>query len=73
MHVEEGDSSQVGEHFEETQVGEPDIKVDDQLEDNFEVVPMSRELQNDIIDLVEKRKSDTINDVCTQKGKTKLE
>jgi hypothetical protein len=65
VHVEEGDSSQVGEHFEETQVGEPDIKVDDQLEDNFEVVPMSRELQNDIIDLGEKRKSDAINDICT--------
>lgn len=25
LHIEEGDSSQVGEYFEEVQVGEPDI------------------------------------------------
>lgn len=69
VHIEEGDSSQVGEYFEEVQVGEPDILVDNKLEDDFEVVPLSRESQNDIIDLGEKR-SDAKNDIIDLGEKT---
>lgn len=69
MHIEKGDSSQVGDHFENVQLGESNILIEDKLEDDFEVVPLSRESKNDIIGLGEKIKSDAINDVYAQKGK----
>ena len=42
--VEEGDSSQVGDHVEEVQVAKPNIiSVEDKLEHDFEVVSLSRD------------------------------
>lgn len=78
--IEKGDSSQVGDHIEEVQVGEPDTSVEDELEHDLEALPLSRESQTDIIELDsapdqsgEKTKSDSINHVHAQKGKIKLE
>ena len=81
MVTEKGDSSQVGplDHIE-VQVGEPDISVEDELEQDLEALPLSRESQTEIIELesvpnqsVEKTKIDSINQVHAQKGKRKLE
>ena len=54
-------------------IGEPNILAEDELEHDFEAVPLSTESHIVIIDLGEKTKSDTINDVCAHKGKIKLE
>ena len=72
VHVEDGDSSQVGDHVEEVQVVELKIiSVEDELEHDSKLFPLSRDSQNDTIDLGEKTKSDAINNVCAQKGKKK--
>lgn len=78
--VEKGDSSQVGpsDHIE-VQIGEPDISVEDELEQDLEALPLSRESQTKIIELEsvpdqsgEKTKTDSINHAHAQKGKRKL-
>ena len=78
MLIEKGDSSQVGDHIEEVQVGELDISVKDKLEHDLEALSLSRESQIEIIELEsvpnqsgEKSKTDYINRVHVQKGKIK--
>ena len=80
MLVEKGYSSQVRDNIEEVQVGEGDISIEEKLEHDLEVLPMSRESKIDIIDLElvndqsgEKTKIDSINRVHAQKRKRKLE
>ena len=43
MHIENGDSSQVGDHIEEVQDGEPDILVKDELEHELEELLLRKE------------------------------
>ena len=77
MVIEKGDSSKVGPSDSiEVQVGEPDISIEDELEQDLEELPLTRESQNDIIELesvpnqsVEKTKIDSINQVQAKKGK----
>ena len=67
--TEKGDSSQVvPSNSIEVQVGEPDISVEDELEQDLEELPLSRESQTKIIELesvldqsVEITKIDSIN------------
>ena len=61
--IEKGDSSQVGDHIEEVQVGEPGISVEDKLEHDLKALPLSRESQIDTIDL------ESINDQSVRKPK----
>ena len=50
--IEKGDSSQVGpSDYIEVQVGEPNISVEDELEQDLEELPLTRESQTEIIEL----------------------
>ena len=52
MVIEKGDSSQVGPSDRiEVQVCEPDISIEDELEQDLEELPLSRESQTKIIEL----------------------
>ena len=79
--TEKGNSSQVGPSDSiEVQFGEPDISVEDELEQDMEELRLTRESQTKIIELEsvlddsgEKTKIDSINLVHAQNGKRKLE